>query len=317
MSDLGGTGHDDPGVPVVATTTAQLKEALAGLPAQLPGGRVPRRAVVMTMGALHSGHLALVRRAVATADQVVVTVFVNPLQFGQGEDYETYPRTLDADVALLTDSGVAVVFAPEVDEIYPGYPVDAPLVRVTAGRLGTILEGAVRPGHFDGVLTVVLKLLNLVAPDVAVFGHKDAQQLLLIRRMVHDLNLPVVIESAPIVRDHDGLALSSRNAYLTEADRSQALALNTALGAGADAAAAGAGAGEVHSVVAAVLDDAGIVPDYLVIVDPATVDDVDPAFAGDALILVAARVGATRLLDNRQVTIRDQRVPGTSTRGEA
>ena len=296
--------------PTAARTRAELDaalwspEALAGvdLEAFEETGEVPRRAVVMTMGALHDGHLALVRaarEAVGPDGQVVVTDFVNPLQFGPGEDYERYPRDLDADLATLARGGarVDVVFAPSAAEMYPS----GPIVRVSSGTIGTVLEGAIRPGHFDGVLTVVLKLLNLVAPDVAVFGEKDAQQLLAIRRMVLDLELPVEIVGVPIVRQPDGLALSSRNAYLSDEERARALALSGALRAGAAAGERGADA--VRAAATAVLESAGVDPDYLTLVDPTTVEDVPASYAGGALLLVAARVGTTRLIDNTAVDV--------------
>ncbi|MEU4112835.1 pantoate--beta-alanine ligase [Streptomyces sp. NPDC027717] len=197
-----------------------------------------RRAVVMTMGALHEGHATLIRaaREIAGADgEVVVTVFVNPLQFGAGEDLDRYPRTLDADIALAGRAGADAVFAPAVDEVYPG---GEPQVRITAGPMGGRLEGATRPGHFDGMLTVVAKLLHLTRPDVALFGQKDAQQLALIRRMVRDLNFGVDIVGVPTVREEDGLALSSRNRYLAPEERATALALSRALFAGRDRHAA-------------------------------------------------------------------------------
>lgn len=177
--------------------------------------RAGRRVVVMTMGALHEGHATLVRtaRELAGPDgEVVVTVFVNPLQFGKGEDLDRYPRTLDADLKIAEQAGADVVFAPSVDEVYPG---GEPQVRVSAGPMGERLEGAVRPGHFDGMLTVVAKLLHLTRPDAALFGQKDAQQLALIRRMVRDLNFGMEIVGVPTVREADGLALSSRNRYLS------------------------------------------------------------------------------------------------------
>ncbi|NBE54575.1 pantoate--beta-alanine ligase [Streptomyces boluensis] len=193
-----------------------------------------QRAVVMTMGALHEGHATLVRRArelAGPAGQVVVTVFVNPLQFGAGEDLDRYPRTLEADLKVAEQAGADAVFAPSADEVYPG---GEPQVRISAGPMGERLEGAVRPGHFDGMLTVVAKLLHLTRPDLALYGEKDAQQLALIRRMVRDLNFPVEIVGVPTVRESDGLALSSRNRYLSAAERQTALALSTALFAGAD-----------------------------------------------------------------------------------
>ncbi|MET9567844.1 pantoate--beta-alanine ligase [Streptomyces virginiae] len=200
--------------------------------------RTGRRAVVMTMGALHEGHATLVRAARELAGpegQVVVTVFVNPLQFGAGEDLDRYPRTLDADVAVAEAAGADAVFAPAVDEVYPG---GDPQVRISAGPMGERLEGAARPGHFDGMLTVVAKLLHLTRPDLALFGQKDAQQLALIRRMVTDLNFPVEVVGVPTVREEDGLALSSRNRYLSPTDRQTALSLSRALFAGRDRLAA-------------------------------------------------------------------------------
>ncbi|MFF3910974.1 pantoate--beta-alanine ligase [Streptomyces sp. NPDC001848] len=197
-----------------------------------------RRAVVMTMGALHEGHATLIRtaRRIAGGDgEVVVTVFVNPLQFGKGEDLDRYPRTLDADLKIAEQAGADVVFAPSVDEVYPG---GEPQVRISAGPMGERLEGAFRPGHFDGMLTVVAKLLHLTRPDVALYGQKDAQQLALIRRMVRDLNFGVEIVGVPTVREEDGLALSSRNRYLSPQERHTALALSRALFAGRDRHAA-------------------------------------------------------------------------------
>lgn len=197
-----------------------------------------RRAVVMTMGALHEGHATLVRaaRQIAGRDgEVVVTVFVNPLQFGKGEDLDRYPRTLDADLKVAEQAGASAVFAPSADEVYPG---GEPQVRISAGPMGERLEGTFRPGHFDGMLTVVAKLLHLTRPDVALFGQKDAQQLALIRRMVRDLNFGVEIVGVPTVREDDGLALSSRNRYLSPEERHTALALSRALFAGRDRHAA-------------------------------------------------------------------------------
>ncbi|KRD18737.1 MULTISPECIES: pantoate--beta-alanine ligase [unclassified Streptomyces] len=197
-----------------------------------------RRAVVMTMGALHEGHATLVRTARELAGpggEVVVTVFVNPLQFGAGEDLDRYPRTLDADLEIAGRAGADVVFAPSVDEVYPG---GEPQVRISAGPMGERLEGGSRPGHFDGMLTVVAKLLHLTRPDAALFGQKDAQQLALIRRMTRDLNFGVQIVAVPTVREEDGLALSSRNRYLSARERRTALALSQALFAGRDRHAA-------------------------------------------------------------------------------
>ncbi|MET9733572.1 pantoate--beta-alanine ligase [Streptomyces sp. NPDC006458] len=215
-------------------TTTLLRTA-EELSARARGGR---RAVVMTMGALHEGHATLIRtarRAAGPDGEVVVTVFVNPLQFGQGEDLDRYPRTLDADLKISEQAGADVVLAPAVEEVYPG---GEPQVRISAGPMGERLEGASRPGHFDGMLTVVAKLLHLTRPDLALFGQKDAQQLALIRRMVRDLNFGMEIVGVPTVREDDGLALSSRNRYLSASERRTALALSRALFAGRDRHAA-------------------------------------------------------------------------------
>ncbi|MHC5703158.1 pantoate--beta-alanine ligase [Streptomyces tirandamycinicus] len=204
----------------------------------LPPAATARRAVVMTMGALHDGHATLIRAArslVGPEGQVVVTVFVNPLQFGAGEDLDRYPRTLEADLKTAAEAGADAVFAPSADEVYPD---GGPQVRITAGPMGELLEGASRPGHFDGMLTVVAKLLHLTRPDVALYGQKDAQQLALIRRMVRDLDFPVQIVGVPTVREPDGLALSSRNRYLSPEERPTALALSRALFAARDRLAA-------------------------------------------------------------------------------
>lgn len=299
--------------PVVVRTRpelrdAQLRWALVGPSDQAGLDMEPgRRAVVMTMGALHDGHLRLVRRAreeAGASGQVVVTIFVNPLQFGAGEDLDGYPRDLDGDVAKLAGAGADVVFAPTPGVVYPD---GDPVVRVSAGRLGEVLEGAHRPGHLDGVLTVVLKLMHLVRPDVALFGEKDAQQLLAVRRMMRDLDVPVEVVGVPTARESDGLALSSRNTYLSAREREQALALSRALRAGA--AAATAGPPGVINAARRVLDEAdGVVVDYLALVDPVTADAVTDDYSGHALLLVAARVGTTRLIDNQAIEVsRDQR----------
>jgi pantoate--beta-alanine ligase len=277
--------------PLVVRTRAELASARAALPGPV--------AAVMTMGALHEGHAALVRQARRTSPSVVVTVFLNPLQFGAGEDLAKYPRTLDADVALLSAEGVDVVFAPGPDVVYRD---GSPGVRIAAGHLGDVLEGASRPGHFDGVLTVVAKLLHLVRPDSAYFGQKDAQQLLLIRRMARDLDFACEIVAVPTVRDADGLALSSRNAFLTEFDREVALALPSALAAGRAVAAEGASA--VRRAARDVLvAEPGCRVDYLALVHPQTLADVPEWYRGEALLAVAARVGATRLIDNAPLVV--------------
>ena len=255
---------------------AATREELADARKVLPG----RVAVVMTMGALHEGHAALLRAAREQADSVVLTLFVNPLQFGAGEDLVRYPRTLEADLELCAREGVDVAFTPTLDVVYPSQP----LVRVSAGPMGEVLEGADRPGHLDGVLTVVLKLMHLVRPDVALFGQKDAQQLACIRRMVSDLDVGVHVVAVPTVREADGLALSSRNRYLSPEQRTAALTLSRAL-ATADLAAARALLNATP----------GVQPCYVERVDPVTFD----ATPAGALLVVAARVGTTRLIDNR------------------
>jgi pantoate--beta-alanine ligase len=278
----------------VAHTVRDLALATAG-----PGDRV----VVMTMGALHEGHATLVRAAREQAGAegtVIVTVFVNPTQFGAGEDFERYPRTLDDDVVLAADAGADVVFAPDATEVYGpsrGFRDDS--VTVDPGALGEILEGASRPGHFRGVLTVVLKLLAMTDADVALFGEKDYQQLTLIRRMARDLSLPVRILGVPTVRDADGLALSSRNRYLSPAERAVAATLPRALDAVAAATADGADAG-LAAGLAALATEPAIELDYLVVTDP----DLGPApERGPGRALIAARVGSTRLIDNRAVEV--------------
>jgi pantoate--beta-alanine ligase len=277
--------------PVVARTRTELAEARARTQ-----GRV---GVVMTMGALHAGHAALIREARRSCGTVLVTIFLNPLQFGPAEDLARYPRTFDDDLALCTREGVDVVFAPGPDVVYPD---GDPGVRVSAGRLGEVLEGRSRPGHFDGVLTVVAKLLHLTAPDAAYFGQKDAQQLLLIRRMVRDLDFGVHVAAVPTVREPDGLAMSSRNTYLTQLDREVALTLVGALRAGQAAASEGASA--VRRAARAVLvAEPLVLVDYLVLVHPESLEDVPEWYRGPALLALAARVGTTRLIDNALLTI--------------
>ncbi|MFG1946075.1 pantoate--beta-alanine ligase [Nonomuraea sp. NPDC048826] len=268
--------------PIVARNRTDLIKARAG-------GTV---ALVPTMGALHEGHRSLIRLARERADEVVVSVFVNPLQFGPGEDYSRYPRTFDADLRACREEGVDVVFAPDAGDMY----LPDRQVSVCAGEMGRIVEGASRPGHFDGMLTVVLKLFNLVRPDVAVFGQKDAQQLSMIRRMVADLDVPVEIVGAPTVREPDGLALSSRNRYLSADEREVALSLSRALRAGADEPTPAA----IRAAAAKALAEAppALRVDYLVLVDPATFAEIPDTYEGEAVLAVAARVGATRLIDN-------------------
>jgi pantoate--beta-alanine ligase len=272
--------------PRLATTRA----ALAAARADVKGPVV----LAPTMGALHDGHAHLLRAARTLAGprgSVIVSIFVNPLQFGPGEDLDRYPRTLDEDLAICAREGADLVFAPSAAEMYPG---GQPEVTVDPGPAGQRFEGEFRPGFFGGVLTVVLKLLHLTRPAIAVFGQKDAQQLTLVRRMVTDLDLDVVIEPVPTVRDADGLAISSRNRYLSAADRAAALALPRALRAGRADAAGGADA-----VLAAARDvlhaEPALAVDYVALVDPGT---FGPAGPGSALLVAAARVGGTRLIDN-------------------
>ena len=272
----------------VVNTRAELATERAALP-----GRV---AVVMTMGALHAGHEALLDAARAGADSVIATIFVNPLQFGPHEDFDRYPRTFEADLEMCRRAGVDLVFAPTRDEVYPG---GEPQVRISPGPLGELLEGASRPGFFHGVLTVVLKFFNLVRPDLAFFGEKDYQQLTLIRRMVTDVNLPIDVRGVPTVREADGLALSSRNAYLTESERVAALRLSAALRAGAAAAERGQGPlAEAHKIFADGTSDVKL--DYLVLLDP---DLGPPPGHGPARMLVAGWVGGTRLIDNTAIDL--------------
>ncbi|RBP68202.1 pantothenate synthetase [Brevibacterium sanguinis] len=265
-------------------------------------------ALVPTMGALHSGHQALMARARESADAVVTSIFVNPLQFGADEDFVRYPRPFDADLATCDQAGVDFVFAPALGEMYPS----APEVRVSAGRMGEVFEGASRPGHFDGVLTVVAKLFALTAPHRAVFGLKDIQQFFLVKRMIADLNLAVELIGLPVVRDADGLAMSSRNEYLDAADRRVALAIPRALRAAADAAGEGrrpeaieagtAAPRAVEAAARAVLEEAesagGLELDYLALVVAETFRPCPPDFSGSALLLVSATVSGTRLIDN-------------------
>lgn len=252
-------------------------------------------ALVPTMGALHTGHLELVRQAKLTGAVVVVSIFVNPLQFGAGEDLDAYPRTLDADLELLREAGVELAFVPTVSAMYP----DGRRTTIHPGPLGDELEGASRPGHFAGMLTVVAKLLNIAAPNTAYFGEKDYQQLALIRQMVADLNLDVRIVGVPTVREQDGLALSSRNRYLDAAQREVATTLSAALVAGAHAAAGGAEA--ILSAAREVLAQRPeIEVDYL---EVRGVDLGEAPERGDGRLLVAARLGTTRLIDNVGVAI--------------
>jgi len=328
-------------IPVLASTKAGLAAARGTLRGPV--------VLVPTMGALHAGHRAVLRRARELSQpngNVLVSVFVNPLQFGAGEDLVRYPRTFEQDMAVCAEEGAAVVFAPERSQMYPAEQ----MVTVSPGPMGRVLEGKSRPGFFDGVLTVVLKLFHLVQPDIAVFGEKDAQQLAVIRRMTVDLDLPVEIAAAPIVREPDGLAASSRNSYLSARERATALALPRALQAGAAAAAGqraasppgasppgasppgasppgasppgasppgasppGAGPAAVGpaavlaaayaGLAAAAAADPPLVLDYLALADPATFEPAGEGYRGQALLLAAATVGTTRLIDNVRLVL--------------
>ncbi|MEV8040419.1 pantoate--beta-alanine ligase [Arthrobacter sp. NPDC080082] len=286
----------------LVTTAAQLRAESARLLTEKGGSS---QGIVPTMGALHEGHAALARTAVAQNDVVVATIFVNPLQFGEAVDLERYPRTLEADLALLEAEGVDLVFAPSVEEVYPG---GEPMVRITSGALAEKWEGASRPGHFDGALTVVAKLLHYGLPGAgqadyrAYFGQKDAQQLTLVRRMVADLNFPVEIVAVPIVRSADGLALSSRNRFLSDAEREAALVLSRALRLVEDRANAHEPL-DLDSARALVESQPLVELDYFDVVDPLTLEPLaencrETPFRGEALVLIAAKVGPVRLIDN-------------------
>lgn len=252
--------------------------------------------LVMTMGALHDGHLHLVDAARRDCDTIVVSIYVNPLQFAPGEDFDTYPRQLERDIELLGD--VDIIFAPADEEMYRREP----FVRIDPGEVAARFEGESRPTHFAGVLQIVNKVLNCVRPDRAYFGQKDAQQLALVKTMAEDLDMGVEIVGVPIVRDNDGLALASRNAYLTGADRTAALALVGALTAAKAAAANGASPEETERVLVDTLGStAGVSVDYATIVEPETFHGVSST-ARTGLAIVAVRVGTTRLIDNMEVS---------------
>jgi pantoate--beta-alanine ligase len=277
------------------TTVAELRSELArarGDAAVLGGGRV---ALVPTMGYLHEGHLALVDEARRRADVVVMSIFVNPLQFAPTEDLASYPRDVAGDSEKARTRGVDLLFVPDAREVYPREP----RVRVVPGSLAERWEGEVRPGHFAGVLTVVAKLFHLVQPDVAVFGQKDAQQAALVRAMVDDLDIPLALVVAPTVRERDGLALSSRNVYLSPEERTRALAVPRALRAIAARFDGGERDAAALTRAGRALLDAtpGVEVDYLALADPETLEPVDVAAEG-TLAMVAASVGRTRLIDN-------------------
>lgn len=303
MPTMGATA---PG-PVVAATRSALQKALAvawrgsaDISKQEPfeGGHPVgvRLALVPTMGALHDGHGSLFDEARRRAEVVVASIFVNPLQFSSDEHVGRYPRTLADDVALCQRHGVDVVFAPAVEEMYPD---GQPVVTVDPGPLGNTMEGAVRPGHFKGVLTVVLKLFCLVRPDVAVFGEKDYQQLVLVRRMARDLSLAIDVAGTPTVRSVEGLALSSRNRFLAPQEAAAALTLSRALHEGRESGAAGP-AGVLAAAERVLAEEPSVLVDYLALRSPDLVGDVT---TGPARLLVAARVGGTRLIDNTAVSL--------------
>jgi pantoate--beta-alanine ligase len=293
----GGTPALEVGRMKVVRTVADLRRALDG----------PRRAggtigLVPTMGAFHEGHLSLIRRARAECDLVVVSVFVNPTQFGPGEDLASYPRDEARDAALAADEGVDILFAPPREEVYPHEP--ATTVEVPAEIAAVLCGAPERRGsaHFRGVATVVTKLFNMVQPDVAYFGQKDFQQTVVIRRLVRDLNIPVRIEVSATVREPDGLALSSRNAYLTEQERERAQSLGRALGAAAEAIRAGASEADAIAAARAVLEAAAIDPEYIQILDE---NLCAPEWEPDetVVIAVAATIGRARLIDNSIVKL--------------
>jgi pantoate--beta-alanine ligase len=294
--------------PVLARTTAELRDVRDGLAAPV--------VLVPTMGALHAGHRALLRAARAAAGpagSVVVSIFVNPLQFRPGEDLDRYPRTLDDDLAMCAAEGIRVVFAPSAADVYPG---GQPEVTVDPGPMGRVFEGQFRPGFFAGVLTVVLKLFHLTRPDVAVFGEKDAQQLALVRRMVRDTSLDIAIEAVPTVRDADGLATSSRNGYLSAAERALALTMPRALRAGQ--ARAGEGAQAVLTAAREILlGEPALAVDYVALVDPRTFAPIRPGQAGPAVIVAAVTAGTTRLIDNVPVLLADGLLRDGRTRDAA
>ena len=258
--------------------------------------------LVPTMGALHEGHLSLFRRARQRCDRVIASLFVNPLQFGPAEDYDRYPRDFERDLALIEQEGLDAVFHPEAQAMYP----QPPEISVSPGRLGELLCGRSRPGHFQGVATVVAKLLNILQPDVAFFGQKDAQQAIIIKRMVEDLNFPVAIEVCPIVREPDGLALSSRNLYLSAEERACAPVLYRALRRAEMLIRSGVrDAARLEEEMQEVIRAApGVELDYACVVDRQSLNEVQEV-TGEVLLAVAARFGKTRLIDNLMVA------PGT------
>jgi pantoate--beta-alanine ligase len=275
-------------------TIAQVRERVRGWRAQ--GQRI---AFVPTMGNLHAGHMSLIEAARQHGERFVASIFVNPMQFGPNEDYAHYPRTPQQDETMLAAAGCDLMFMPDVAEIYPNGPDNA--ARVEVPVLSHILDGEFRPGHFQGVATVVTQLLNIVEPDAAIFGEKDFQQLTVIRRMVADLCMPVSIIGAATVREPDGLALSSRNQYLTPAERGVAPIIHQQLQLARARLRAGAADRDVETEALAVLTAAGMRPDYFVVRDAATLQPASPD-STERVVLVAARLGKARLIDNLRVT---------------
>ena len=308
-----------PGDAGAATVLARSRDELAAALADAPDPR----AVVMTMGALHSGHLQLVREARELTDHVIVTIFVNPTQFAPGEDFDAYPRTLDADMDALETVGADLVWAPAPQDVYP----TPATVSIDPGPIARVLEGKTRPTHFAGVALVCTKVVNLVRPDVALYGQKDAQQLAVLRTVFSQLDIPVRVHPVPIVRAEDGVALSSRNQYLSDDERIRARALSRALRRGAEAAEAGAQPAQIVAECRSVIDaEGGIDLDYIALVDAGTFEilagtESVPVGEGAAAptilsdgsregrILIAAKVGTTRLIDNMEVPLRDASGP--------
>lgn len=278
--------------PVAIETIRGIRDALD---AERAAGRTI--ALTPTLGALHDGHLSHLERAAELADVTVVSIFVNPTQFSDSADLQRYPRTLEADLDALQAAGVHYVFTPSVEEMYPSGPTET---MVTAGTVGALFEGASRSRHFDGVLTVVAKLLDIVSPNVATFGQKDAQQLFLVRQMVGDLNLPVRIEAIETVREPDGLALSSRNRFLDPHQRTAARRISAAMEAATSAADGGLDAA-LAAAQGALMGESLVRLDYLKIVHPQTFLPVDDGYRGPAIVIVAALLGSTRLIDNATI----------------
>lgn len=280
--------------PIVISDSAKLREVVTAW--RHEGMTV---AFVPTMGSLHAGHQALAARARDIADRVVLSIFVNPLQFGVGEDFERYPRNLNQDVQAVSDGLVDVVFAPAVEDVYPAG--EDSVTRLTTGPVGEVFEGASRPGHFDGVVTVVNRLCEMVRPDVVVFGDKDAQQVFLVKEMATALNLPWRVEEVDIVRDADGVALSSRNQYLSPEERVAARGISRALSRASHASSVQDALAAARQVLES---EPLVVVDYLAVVDPTTFAEVVQEFPGGLVrMIIAARVGNTRLIDTKVFSI--------------